>query len=254
MNDEVETLEKDHVITVRGLTKRFGYKKALNQVNLGVKKGEFLALFGPNGAGKTTLIRILSSLMRPTSGDVLVAGYDSRSEGEDLRRIIGVISHSTFLYDNLTAFENLKFYGRMYDVKDLKERIEEVLEMVGLRDRINDSVQTFSRGMQQRLSVARAILHQPDVLLLDEPFVGLDQNGLEALKGILEGFREGGKTAVMTSHNLERGLEMSSRVAILHSGVIVYDEDISSIVRDEFRTIYSGYTEAEGIPHRRTWA
>jgi ABC-type multidrug transport system ATPase subunit len=91
-------------------------------------------------------------------------------------------------------------------------------------------------------------------LLLDEPFVGLDQNGLEALKGILEGFREGGKTAVMTSHNLERGLEMSSRVAILHSGVIVYDEDISSIVRDEFQTIYSGYTEAEGIPHRSTWA
>jgi ABC-type multidrug transport system ATPase subunit len=214
MNDQVETLQKDSIITVRGLTKRFGYKKALNQVNLGVKKGEFLALFGPNGAGKTTL--------------------DSRSEGEDLRRIIGVISHNTFLYDNLTASENLKFYGRMYDVKDLKERIEEVLEMVGLRDRINDRVQTFSRGMQQRLSVARAILHQPDILLLDEPFVGLDQNGLEALKGILEGFREGQKTAVMTSHNLERGLEMSSRVAILHSGVIVYDEDISSIVRDEF--------------------
>ena len=247
-------MEEDYVIAVRGLTKRFGYKKALNQVNLGVKKGEFLALFGPNGAGKTTLIRILSSLMRPTSGDVSVAGYDSRSEGEDLRRIIGVISHNTFLYDNLTASENLKFFGRMYDVQDLKERIEEVLEMVGLRDRINDRVQTFSRGMQQRLSVARAILHQPDILLLDEPFVGLDQNGLEALKGILEGFREGRKTAVMTSHNLERGLEMSSRVAILHSGVIVYDEDISSIVRDEFQTIYSGYTEAEGIPHRRTWA
>ena len=238
---------------MRALTKRFGYKKALNQVNLTVKKGEFLALFGPNGAGKTTLIRILSSLMRPTSGEVVVAGYDARNEGEDLRRIIGVISHNTFLYDNLTAFENLKFYGRMYDVKDLKERIEEVLELVGLKERMHERVQTFSRGMQQRLSVARAILHGPAILLLDEPFVGLDQNGLETLKGILEGFREGGKTTVMTSHDLERGLEMCSRVAILNSGVMVYDEDISRIVRDDFQHIYSDYTEAEGLPHRRSW-
>jgi len=253
MNDRVGTVEGDYVIEVRALTKRFGYKKALNQVNLTVKKGEFLALFGPNGAGKTTLIRILSSLMRPTSGEVLVAGYDAKSEGEDLRRIIGVISHNTFLYDNLTAFENLKFYGRMYDVKGLKERIEEVLELVGLKERMHERVQTFSRGMQQRLSIARAILHEPSILLLDEPFVGLDQNGLETLKGVLEGFREAGKTTVMTSHDLERGLEMCSRVTILHSGVIVYSEDISRTVRDDFQHTYSDYTEAGGLLHRRSW-
>ncbi len=235
------------------MTKQFGYKKVLNQVNLTVKKGEFVALFGPNGAGKTTLIRILSSLMRPTSGGVLVGGYDPRNEGEELRRVIGVISHNTFLYDSLTAFENLKFYGRMYDVKGLEERIEEVLELVGLRERIHERVQTFSRGMQQRLSIARAILHEPAVLLLDEPYAGLDQNGMEVFKGILEGFRDGGKTTIMTSHDLQRGLEMCSRVAILHSGVIVYSEDIASVVTSDFQNIYSHYTKAGGLGLRRSW-
>ncbi|MFQ5841064.1 MAG: heme ABC exporter ATP-binding protein CcmA [Thermodesulfobacteriota bacterium] len=243
----------EYVIEVRALIKQFGYKKVLNEVNLSLKRGECLALFGPNGAGKTTLIWILSSLMRPTSGAVLVAGYDAKSEGEDLRRTIGVISHNTFLYDNLTAFENLKFYGRMYDVKDLKGRIEEVLELVGLKERMHERVQTFSRGMQQRLSIARAILHEPAILLLDEPYAGLDQNGMEAFKGILEGFREGGKTTIMTSHDLQRGLEMCSQVAILHSGVIVYSEEITSTLTGEFPNIYSHYTKAGGLGDRRSW-
>jgi heme ABC exporter ATP-binding subunit CcmA len=253
MNDRVGTLKENYGIEVRALTKQFGYKKVLNQVNLSLKKGEFLALFGPNGAGKTTLIRILSSLVKPTWGEVLVGGYDAKSEGEDLRRIIGVISHNTFLYDNLTAFENLKFYGRMYDVSGLKERIEEVLELVGLRERIHDRVQTFSRGMQQRLSVARMMLHEPAILLLDEPYAGLDQNGIETLKGILEDFGEGGKTTIMTSHDLERGLEMCSRVAIIRSGVIVYNEKISRSVRGDFRDIYSNYTATGASHHRRSW-
>jgi heme ABC exporter ATP-binding subunit CcmA len=253
MNDSVGTLKDDYGIEVRALTKRFGYKKVLKEVDLSLKRGESLALFGPNGAGKTTLIRILSSLVRPTSGEALVAGYDARNEGQDLRRIIGVISHNTFLYDNLTAFENLKFYGRMYDVKGLKERIEEVLELVELKERMHERVLTFSRGMQQRLSVARMILHEPAILLLDEPYAGLDQNGIETLKGLLGGFREGGKTTIMTSHDLERGLEMCSRVAILHSGVIVYNEEISSIVRGDFRDIYSNYTAGGALHHRRSW-
>ncbi len=253
MNDSVGTVEEDYVIEVRGLTKRFGYKTVLKGVELSLQSGECLALFGPNGAGKTTLIRILSSLMRPTSGEVLVGGYDSKNEGEEVRRAIGVISHNTFLYDNLTAFENLKFYGRMYDVKGLKERIEEVLDLVGLKERTHERVQTFSRGMQQRLSIARAILHEPAILLLDEPYAGLDQNGMEVFRGILEGFREGGKTTIMTSHDLQRGLEMCSRVAILHSGVIVYSEDIASIMMGDFQDIYSRYTKAGGLSHRRSW-
>lgn len=246
-------VEENYAIEVRALTKRFGYKRALNGVNLSLNGGECLAIFGPNGAGKTTLIRILSSLMRPTSGEVIVGGYDAKSEGEDLRRIIGVISHNTFLYDNLTAFENLRFYGRMYGVQGLEERIEEVLGLAGLRGQRHERVQTFSRGMQQRLSVARAILHEPAILLLDEPYTGLDQNGIQRLKGILGGFRDRGKTMIMTSHDLQRGLEMCSRVAILHSGVIVYNEDISRIVRKDFQEIYSHHTEAGGLGHRRSW-
>lgn len=246
-------VEENYAIEVRALTKRFGYKRALNGVNLSLNGGECLAIFGPNGAGKTTLIRILSSLMRPTSGEVIVGGYDVKSEGEDLRRIIGVISHNTFLYDNLTAFENLRFYGRMYGVQGLEERIEEVLGLAGLRGQRHERVQTFSRGMQQRLSVARAILHEPAILLLDEPYTGLDQNGIQRLKGILGGFRDRGKTMIMTSHDLQRGLEMCSRVAILHSGVIVYNEDISRIVRKDFQEIYSHHTEAGELGHRRSW-
>lgn len=239
------------VIEVRSLTKRFGYKNVLNGVNLCIKGGEFLTLFGPNGAGKTTLVRILSSLIRPTSGEALIAGHDVKHGDEDLRRTIGVVSHNPFLYDTLSASENLTFFGRMYDVGDLRKRIQEVLQMVGLRERIHDRVDTFSRGMQQRLSVARAILHDPAILLLDEPFVGLDQEGMEALREILRDFTRRGKTTVMTSHDLEGLLDACNRVAILHSGVIVYDEDVSQMANSDFRQTYSFYVESERPPHRR---
>lgn len=251
MNDRMRTAGENSVIEVRSLTKRFWYKNVLNGVNLCINGGEFLTLFGPNGAGKTTLVRILSSLIRPTAGDVLIAGHDVKHGGEDLRRTIGVISHNPFLYDTLTASENLTFFGRMYDVKDLKKRIQAVLQMVGLRERIHDRVDTFSRGMQQRLSVARAILHEPAILLLDEPFVGLDQDGIKALREILRDFTRRGKTTIMTSHDLEGVLEACSRVAILHSGVIVYDEDVSKIANSDFRHTYFDYVEAARPPHRR---
>ncbi len=225
------------------MTKCFGYKKALNRINLFLKKGECLAIFGPNGAGKTTLIHILSSLMRPTSGQVMIYGYDLQRDGEEVRKRIGVISHQTFLYDELTVFENLKFYGRMYDVNEANKRIEEVLERVGLSDCKSDQVQTLSRGMKQRLSLARAILHKPSILLLDEPYAGLDQNGKESLKGILEDFIESGGTTIMTSHDLERALEVCSQVAIMSFGIIVFTEDISRIKRCEFQNLYFNFTE-----------
>lgn len=234
---------RDYMIEVKGLTKCFGYKKALNRINLLIMRGECLAIFGPNGAGKTTLIQILSSLMRPTSGQVLICGYDVQREGEEVRKRIGVISHQTFLYDKLTAFENLEFYGRMYNVKESGKRIEEVLERVGLRDHKSDQVQTLSRGMRQRLSLARAILHEPSILLLDEPYAGLDQSGMETFKGILEDFIESSGTTIMTSHDLERALEVCSRVAIMSFGVVVFTEDISRIKRCEFQNLYFNFTE-----------
>ncbi|HEX9014563.1 MAG TPA: ABC transporter ATP-binding protein, partial [Chloroflexota bacterium] len=159
-----------------GVTKRFGHRLVLKGINLTVGGGERLAIFGPNGAGKSTLLRILSSVSSPTTGRVEVAGVDPEEDPLEARRRIGVISHHPYLYDDLTARENLRFYGRMYDVGDVDRRIELLGERVGLGPRLDDRVGTFSHGMQQRLAMARAILHDPDLLMLDEPEGGLDQD------------------------------------------------------------------------------
>ena len=232
----------EHIIEVKGLVKKFGFKTVLRKVDLSLEKGDFLALFGHNGAGKTTLIRILCSLMRPTSGELLIAGLDPLHERETLCKSIGVISHRTFLYKNLSAFENLKFYGRMYDVPDLKDRIETLLELVGLSKYRDEPVQTFSRGMQQRLSVARAIIHDPQILFLDEPYTGLDQHGDEDLKKLLKRFRNQGKKILMTSHNIDRGLELCTQSAILKSGRLVFKEEMTSILKDDFKQLYFNLT------------
>ena len=240
--------ENDTIIDARGVVKKFGFKTVLRKVDLALKRGDFLALFGPNGAGKTTLIQILCSLMRPTSGEVSVAGYDTQTDKEALSKTIGVISHHTFLYNNLTAFENLKFYGKMYQVPELLDRIEALLALVGLREHMHDQVQTFSRGMQQRLSVARAIIHNPRILFLDEPYTGLDQHGAEDLKQLLREFQDQGKTVIMTSHDLNKGLELCNYAAILKSGTLVYKEPISRIIRDDFEQIYLKFTGEKRSP------
>ncbi len=230
--------ERNYIIEAKRVVKKFGFKTALRRVDLLLKQGDFLALFGHNGAGKTTLIQILCSLMRPTSGEVYVAGFDTRYNSEALREVIGVISHNTFLYNNLSAFENLKYYGMMYGVMNLNRKIEEVMQLVGLSRRLKDRVQTFSRGMQQRLSVARAIIHDPLILFLDEPYTGLDQHGGEDLKQLLEYFRDRKKTIIMASHNLDRGLELCTQTAILRSGTLVYKEDITKVDKADFKNIY----------------
>jgi len=232
----------EYIIEAKGVKKEFGFKSVLKGVNLQMKEGDFLALFGPNGAGKTTFIQILCSLMLPSSGKVCIVGFDPRSDREALCEVIGFVSHNTFLYHNLSAYENLKFYGMMYTVQGLDAKIEKLLELVGLADFPNDKVQTFSRGMQQRLSLARAIIHDPMVLFLDEPYTGLDQLGAEELKQILVEFRDKGKTIIMTSHNLDRGLELCNQVAILRSGRMVYHEEISETKIDDFKPTYFKYT------------
>jgi heme ABC exporter ATP-binding subunit CcmA len=235
--------ENGPVICIEKLEKKLGYKTVLRKVDLVLKAGDFLALFGPNGAGKTTLIQILSSLMRPSAGRATVAGFDTCTDREALCRLIGVISHNTFLYDNLTAFENLRFYGLMYDVGKLNEKIEALIEMVGLSDYLNERVLTFSRGMQQRLSVARAIIHDPLILFLDEPFTGLDQQGSENLKQLLRRFHAQGKTIIMTSHDLTKGLELCNRTAILKSGSVVHEENISEKRIGDFKHTYLKLTQ-----------
>ena len=242
--------QDDNIIETKGLVKKFGFRTVLRKVDLSLKKGDFLALFGHNGAGKTTLIRILCSLMRPTSGEVRVAGFDPLHEREGLCKTIGVISHQSFLYKNLSAFENLRFYGRMYDVPDLRNRVEALLEKVGLSEFRDDPVQTFSRGMQQRLSVARAIIHDPLILFLDEPYTGLDQHGSEDLRDLLKDFQSQGKTILMTSHDIDRGLELCNQSAILKSGRLVFKEKMTTILRDDFKQLYFSLTGEKALSTR----
>lgn len=225
-------------IEVQDLTKSFGNHLALRGVDFGVRRGEFVVIFGPNGAGKTTLIKVLATIIRPSSGSVRVAGFDLRDNQLEIRHKIGVVSHQTYLYDDLTAFENLKFYGRMYDVPNLEERINEVITRVGLASRLHHQVRTLSRGMQQRLSIARAILHHPSIMLLDEPETGLDQYATAMLREVLDELIAGGGTVVMTTHRLEYGLEMGNQLAIMAEGRIAYSKSKQSLDVDSFRQNY----------------
>jgi len=210
-------------IEVQGLTKSFGNHPALRGVDLEVKPGESVVIFGPNGAGKTTLIKILATIMNPSSGKVLIGGLDFKKNAEEIRRSIGVVTHQTFLYNNLTAYENLEFYCRMYDVPKVKERISEVAAMVGMISRLHDQVGTLSRGMQQRISIARSLLHKPAIMLLDEPENGLDQQVISILWQALRAEGDGERAIILTTHNLERGLELGDRLLILNQGRIVYE-------------------------------
>jgi heme exporter protein A len=229
------------MIEVRGLVKSFGGKVALEGVDLDVAEGEFLTLVGPNGAGKTTLIRILATLTKPTEGSVHVAGCDLAKQGNEVRRSIGLASHQTLLYEDLSAEENLRFYGRMYEVPELEERITALLQRVGLDHRRHDLVRTFSRGMQQRLSIARALLHDPAILLLDEPYTGLDQQAAEVLREVLVAMVGRARTVLMATHNLERGLELCDRAAILVNGRIVHQASKGDLDVASFREAYSRY-------------
>jgi len=216
------------MIKVRKLIKRFGLKTVLRGLDFDVEQGEFVALLGPNGAGKTTFLRILASLSRPSMGGVNIAGYRLPDQASAVRRRLGVVSHLPLLYGDLTAEENLRFYGRMYGVVDLQERVKEVLDLVGLTHRRRDLVRTFSRGMQQRLAIGRAVLHDPDVMLFDEPHTGLDQDASSMLDTVLREVAARGRTVVMTSHDLARTGDLASRFDVISRGVIS-----ASVRRDE---------------------
>lgn len=225
-------------LEVHELRKRYGHQFALRGLNLIVRQGEFISLFGPNGAGKTTLIRILAQLLRPTSGEVKVLGVPLAELGPEIRRQLGVISHQTFLYPNLTGRENLHFYGQLFDVPNLNARIEEVLDSVELAHRADGLVATFSKGMAQRLAIARAILHKPRFILLDEPYTGLDQHASALLTSLLRGLRDGERTFLMTTHHLEQGLELASRVCIQTGGQLVFDAPAAELTPTSLREIY----------------
>ena len=226
------------LIEVRKLIKRFGLKTVLRGMDFQVQSGEFVALLGPNGAGKTTFLRILASLSRPAMGEVRIAGYLLPAQASAVRRILGVVSHQPLLYGDLTAEENLAFYGRMYGVLDLKARMDSVLDMVGLAARRRDLVRTFSRGMQQRLAIGRAVLHDPEVMLFDEPHTGLDQDACAMLDNVLREVAARGRTVVMTSHDLARAADLASRFDVLSRGRIVASAQRSELHPDELLAFY----------------
>jgi heme exporter protein A len=216
------------MIQVHKLVKRFGSKTVLRGLNFEAREGEFVALLGPNGAGKTTFLRILASLARPTLGTVIIAGFSLPAQAAAVRARLGVVTHLPLLYGDLTAEENLRFYGRMYGVTELNSHIDEVITKVGLASRRNNLVRTFSRGMQQRLAIGRAILHNPGVILFDEPHTGLDQDACEMLDGLLRDVLGRGRTVLITSHDLARVENLATRFDVLSHGVIT-----ASIRRDE---------------------
>lgn len=226
------------MITVKKLVKRFGLKTVLRGLDFDVQPGEFVALLGPNGAGKTTFLRILASLSKPSLGDVKIAGYHLPGQAAQVRARLGVVSHLPLLYGDLTADENLRFYGRMYNIAGLEERITEVLEMVGLDMRRRDLVRTFSRGMQQRLAIGRAVLHDPDVVLFDEPYTGLDQDASAMLDEVLKTVAAKGRTVVMTSHDLARAEDLATRFDILSRGVVSASASRKDLKRTNLLAFY----------------
>lgn len=208
------------MIEVRGLVKHYGLKPVLRGLDFSLLKGEFVSLVGPNGAGKTTFLRVLTSLTRPTAGLIQIAGVPIPGGESRIRSLIGVVAHQPMLYGDLTAEENLRFFGRMYDLAAINDRVEEALRLVGLYTVRGELLRAFSRGMQQRLAIARAILHEPQLLLFDEPHTGLDQDAAKILDDLLVEVASQGRTVVMTSHDLARAHRLSSRVDILSRGQV----------------------------------
>lgn len=226
------------MIVVNKLVKRFGLKTVLRGVDFKVQPGEFVALLGPNGAGKTTFLRILSSLSRPSLGEVNIAGFNLPGEAAQVRARLGVVSHLPLLYGDLTAEENLRFYARMYGVSNYEVRITEVLEMVGLEHRRRDLVRTYSRGMQQRLAIGRAVLHDPQIMLFDEPYTGLDQDASAMLDVVLKTVAAQGRTVVMTSHDLARAEELATRFDILSRGIIAASATVRQLKKTNLLSFY----------------
>jgi ABC-type multidrug transport system ATPase subunit len=240
VSEQTET--SSWAIEARGITKLFGERHALRGMDLQVSRGERLVIFGPNGAGKTTLVKVLSTLVKPSSGSVWLDGVDIRERPAQIRRKISLVGHQTLLYDDLTIYENLKFYGKMYDVPNLEQRIQEVISWVQLESRLRDRVGTLSHGLQQRASIARAVLHNPSILFLDEPEVGLDPHVSTVIRDVLDSTVSGIRTVVMTTHNLEWGLELSDSVIILDRGNIVYQAPREEIDSENFRQVYDRCT------------
>ena len=227
----------DLALDALDLCKVFGDRRALDGVDLKLPAGAFLSIFGPNGAGKTTLLRILATLSRPTHGTLSMLGVNALEHPEELRARIGLISHKSMVYGDLTARENLELFARLYGVEDARERIADLLEVVELDHRANDAARTFSRGMTQRLSIARALINDPDLVLLDEPYAGLDPHAMHLFDELIGRVRAG-RTFVMVSHDLDKGFSLCTHALILARGRVVAFDERGNFDAEEFRQTY----------------
>ena len=233
---------RELAIEVKGLTKSYGRTQALRGLDLKVRWGEVIAILGPNGSGKTTLIKALATLTRPDEGTIRIANLSTSRSGERVRRLIGVVTHDSLLYPDLTGYENLKFYARMFRLDSIDERVRRVTERMGMTPRLNQKVGTLSHGMQKRFSIARALLHDPLVLIMDEPESGLDQEALSLLDAVITDREMPARTVLITTHNLERGLALADRMVILSNGRIAHEESLESAGPAKMREAYFRYT------------
>ncbi|MFG0286300.1 MAG: ABC transporter ATP-binding protein [Phycisphaerales bacterium JB039] len=216
-------------VRLAGLSKRIGERQVLDRLDLTVRSGEFVALLGANGAGKSTLLKLIATLAPATAGTIELFGEPVRGQSARLRARIGMIGHQLMLYRDLSAVENLVFFGRLYGVPDVQARAMELLEFVGLADRAGDTVRTLSRGMAQRIAIARALMHGPDLLLTDEPFTGLDVISARQLEQCLVDLHADGRTILLATHDLAQGLRLAQRMVVLRRGRIALDEPTSKL-------------------------
>jgi len=228
-----------NALEIADVWKYYGDFPALREVALNVEPGSATALLGRNGAGKTTLLRIIAGLSRPSRGSIKIHGSEAREE--KTRRRIGVLGHGIALYDELSAIENLTLFGRLYGLPNPRKTADEMLERVGL-GRVRDGLaREFSRGMRQRLAVGRAFLHDPEVLLLDEPFTSLDDRAIAVLQSMIKEMRDRGRTIIMSTHQLREALELASHVALLQRGQIVHAGERTQQMLDDTGWLYRTY-------------
>lgn len=230
--------DKRTLFEARGIVKRYGNATALSGLDISLNRGDFVTVFGANGAGKTTFLKIAAALMSPTEGEILLSGKELDRTDSEQRSKIGYIGHDIFMYMSLTARENLRFYASLYDISDADQKIDTMLDSVGLSQRSGSVTRNFSRGMLQRLTIARAFLHNPSLMLLDEPYTGLDTHAAEILNELLRSMDTGDRAGIMTTHNIDQGFDIATHVAILHGGKICFFARTDESDKNEFRARY----------------
>ena len=237
----------DEMIEINNVSKNYGELTALDDVSLTIHEGELFGLLGPNGAGKSTLINLMNTYLKLEHGEILINNKSVKSETDQVKKLIGIIPQEIALYDELTAFENLKFWGEIYGIgsKELKKRCDETLKLVGLFDRRNDSLKKYSGGMKRRINIAAGLLHNPDVILMDEPTVGVDPQSRNFIFEMIEQLNSIGKTIVYTTHYMEEAERLCKRIAIIDSGKIIAcgeKPELYKLLEDE-NTITISFTE-----------